>query len=284
MLTIRPLADELQKPPCEGSRAARSRALDHRRSPGTCLSDLDDAATLIRAARRGVVFTGAGISQESGIPTYRGAGGIYQTVDPMKVSNISFFRRDPALYWTHARARGALALAARPNSAHVAVVEMERQGHVVAVITQNTDGLHLDAGSSRVIELHGTGRQVECLDCGTREPRSHVQARLDVEFPPRCLECASIYIKPAAVFFGEAMPARAVADAFELAQASDLMLVVGSTLQVYPAADVPLQAAQAGAPMVIVNLEPTPLDRLALVVIRGKAGEVLPELSRLAAL
>lgn len=246
------------------------------------MSELEDAAALIRAARRGVAFTGAGISQESGIPTYRGAGGIYQTVDPMKVSNIAYFRRDPALYWTHARARGALALAARPNPGHLALVEMERQGHLAAVVTQNTDGLHLDAGSSRVIEMHGTGRQVECLDCGTREPRSHVQARLEEEFPPRCLACSSIYIKPAAVFFGEPMPVQAVADAFALAEAADLMLVVGSTLQVYPAAEVPLQAVQSGAPMVIVNLEPTPFDRLAEVVVRGKAGEVLPELSRLA--
>jgi len=245
------------------------------------LSELEDAAALIRAARRGVAFTGAGISQESGIPTYRGVGGIYQTVDPMKVSNIAYFRSDPALYWTHARARGALALAARPNPAHLAVVDLERKGHLVAVVTQNTDGLHLDAGSSRVIELHGTGRQVECLDCGTREPRAQVQARLEEEFPPHCRQCDSIYIKPAAVFFGEPMPAQAVAAAFALAAASDLMLVVGSTLQVYPAADVPLQAAQSGAPMVIVNLEATPLDRLATVVIRGKAGEVLPELSRL---
>ena len=246
------------------------------------MTELAAAAALIRSARRGVAFTGAGISQESGIPTYRGAGGIYQTVDPIKVSNITYFRRDPALYWTHARARGALALAARPNPAHVAVVEMERQGHLVAVVTQNTDGLHTDAGSARVIELHGTGRQVECLDCGAREPRSHVQARLEEEFPPRCLECDSIYIKPAAVFFGEPMPGQAVADAFELAQAADLMLVVGSTLQVYPAAEVPLQAAQSGAPLIIVNLEATPFDRLAEIVIRGKAGEVLPQLSRLA--
>lgn len=247
------------------------------------MGELDEAAALIRAARRGVAFTGAGISQESGIPTYRGAGGIYQSVDPTKVSNISYFRRDPGLYWTHAKARGALALAARPNPAHLALVEMESRGHLVAVVTQNTDGLHLDAGSGRVIELHGTGRQVECLDCGSREPRSHVQSRLEEEFPPRCLHCDSIYIKPAAVFFGEPMPVQAVADAFDLAQSADLMLVVGSTLLVYPAAEVPLRAAQAGAPMVIVNLEPTPFDRLAEVVIRGRAGEVLPELSRLAA-
>ena len=247
------------------------------------MSEFEAAAALIRGSRRGVAFTGAGISQESGIPTYRGAGGLHQTVDPMTVSNIAYFRKDPVLYWTHARARGALALAARPNPGHAALVEMERQGHLVAVVTQNTDGLHLDAGSSRVIELHGTGRQVECLDCGAREPRSHVQARLEEELPPHCHRCDSIYIKPAAVFFGEPMPVEAVADAFELARACDLMLVVGSTLQVYPAAGVPLQAAQAGAPLVIVNLEPTPFDRLAAVIVRGRAGEVLPELSRLSA-
>ncbi|GAC1613576.1 MAG: NAD-dependent protein deacylase Cob2 [Candidatus Dormibacteraceae bacterium] len=246
------------------------------------MTDLEAAAELIRAARRGVAFTGAGISQESGISTYRGAGGLWNTTSP-KTSTIDFFMKDPAAYWEVARERGATLLAAHPNAAHLALVEMERAGHLAAVVTQNVDGLHLLAGSGEVIELHGTGREVVCLDCGNREPRSHVHARLDEEMPPRCLECGGGHLKPAAVFFGEAMPVRATARAFELAEACDLMLVVGSSLVVYPAAEVPLAARQRGAPLVIVNLEPTPFDHHARVIIRGRAGEVLPELRRLAA-
>jgi NAD-dependent deacetylase len=236
---------------------------------------------LVAAARRGIAFTGAGISQESGIATYRGQGGLWNTTSP-RTSSIDFFVSDPGAYWEVARERGATLLAAEPNAGHLALVELQRAGHLRAVVTQNVDGLHLLAGSADVIELHGTGREVVCLDCGNREPRSHVQARLEEELPPHCLRCGGIHMKPAAVFFGEAMPAEATSRAFELAEESDLMLVVGSSLVVYPAAQVPLAAHEAGAPLVIVNAEPTPFDKLAAVVLRGRAGELLPELTRLA--
>jgi NAD-dependent deacetylase len=241
---------------------------------------LERAAELVAGARRGIAFTGAGISQESGIQTYRGKGGLWNTTSP-NTSSIDFFINDPGAYWRVARERGAKLLAARPNPAHDTLVELERRGNLKAVITQNVDGLHLIAGSSEVIELHGNGREVVCLDCGNREPRSHVQARLEEELPPRCLRCGGIHMKPAAVFFGEAMPVEATRRAFELAAECDLMLVVGSSLVVYPAAQVPLVANDAGAPLVILNAEPTPFDELASVILRGRAGEVLPELLRL---
>jgi len=243
---------------------------------------LELASELIAAARRGVAFTGAGISQESGIQTYRGAGGLWNTVSP-RTSSIDFFLENPAGYWEVARERGNVLLAARPNPAHQALVELEQRGHLAAVVTQNVDGLHLLAGSRQVLELHGNGREVVCLDCGNREPRSHVQARLEEELPPRCRLCSGINLKPAAVFFGEAMPVEATRRSFELAEECDLMLVVGSSLAVYPAAQVPLAAHEAGAPLVIVNAEPTPFDELATVVLRGLAGDLLPELARLAA-
>jgi NAD-dependent deacetylase len=238
---------------------------------------LEKAAELIARARRGVAFTGAGISQESGIQTYRGAGGLWNTASP-KTYSIEFFLADPAAYWEVAKERGARLLAARPNPAHEALVVLEGRGNLAAVVTQNVDGLHLQAGSAEVVELHGNGRTVVCLDCGNSEPRAHVQARLDEELPPRCLLCGGIHMKPAAVFFGEAMPHEATKRAFELAESCDLMLVVGSSLVVYPAAQVPLAAHEAGAPMVIINAEPTPFDHLAEVVIEGRAGEVLPKL------
>jgi NAD-dependent deacetylase len=265
----------------EGPDGARRRLLGIRRrdGDGAGLSQLERAVELIAAAQRGVAFTGAGISQESGIATYRGEGGLWNTVSP-RTSSIDFFMEDPAAYWEIARGRGATLLAAQPNAAHRALVDLERAGRLIAVVTQNVDGLHTVAGSTEVVELHGNGRTVVCLDCGVTEPRSHVQARLEEELPPRCSVCGSRFMKPNAVFFGEMLPARAMTRAVELAEAADLMLVVGSTLVVYPAATIPLAALQAGAKLVVVNLEPGPMDEMADVVIHGKAGEVLPELVR----
>jgi NAD-dependent deacetylase len=220
------------------------------------------AAELLSAARNGLALTGAGVSAESGIPTFRGEGGVWTRYDPVKVASIDAFLEDPAGYWRVSKERGGIALAARLD----------------AIVTQNTDGLHQDSGCKRVIEVHGSSRTVQCLDCGTREPRSNVQARLDLEMPPRCKICGSIFLKPAVVLFGEPMPVPAVQEAFALARNADLMLVVGSSLVVRPAADIPLAAVRSGARLIIVNAEPTRFDSLAEVVIHGRSGEVLPEI------
>jgi NAD-dependent deacetylase len=239
------------------------------------------AAELLVGARNGVALTGAGVSAESGIPTFRGSGGLWSQYDPVKVASLDNFMRDPSAYWTVARERGPAVLAARPNPGHHALAGLENAGLLVAVVTQNTDGLHQDAGSRHVIELHGSGRTVHCLDCGARETRAGVQARLAVEMPPRCRMCGGVFLKPTVVLFGEAMPIPAVEEAFALARAADVMLVVGSSLVVYPAAHVPLAAVEAGAALIVVNAEATPIDRFAEVVIRGRSGEVLPELAAL---
>ena len=239
---------------------------------------IERAAEMIAAARRGLALTGAGVSAESGIPTFRGEGGLWIRYDPVKVASIDYFMADPSAYWKVSRDRGRVALAARPNPGHSALATLEAAGHLAAVVTQNTDGLHQDAGSRRVIELHGSGRTVECLSCGAREARSEVQARLDAEMPPRCRVCGGGLLKPTVVLFGEAMPAGAVQEAFALARQADLMLVVGSSLVVHPAADIPLAALRSGAPMIVINAEPTRYDELAEVVIHGKSGQVLPEI------
>lgn len=239
---------------------------------------LERAAGLLRDARRGVALTGAGVSAESGIPTFRGEGGLWTQYDPVKVSSIDSFLADPASYWRVSRERGRVALAATPNPGHAALAALEASGRIEAIVTQNTDGLHQAAGARRVIELHGSGRNVQCLECGAVEPRREVQARLDVEMPPRCRLCGGGPLKPTVVLFGEPMPAEAVRVATELAQQADVMLVVGSSLVVFPAAELPLLALRAGGKLVIVNAEPTPYDRLADVVIHGRSGEVLPEL------
>ncbi len=242
---------------------------------------IERAAELLVAARHSVALTGAGVSAESGIPTFRGEGGLWSKYDPVKVSSIDSFLADPESYWKVSRDRGRVALVAKPNPGHVALADLEGAGRLVAVITQNTDGLHQDSGSKRVIELHGSGRKVQCLDCGRLEPRADVQARLDVEMPPRCRNCGGQRLKPTVVLFGEPMPVAAVQEAFELARNADVILVVGSSLVVYPAAEVPLVALRAGARMIVVNAEPTPFDRFAQVVLHGRSGEVLPQIAAL---
>ena len=236
------------------------------------------AAELLSSAARGLVLTGAGVSAESGIPTFRGEGGLWTKYDPVKVASIDYFIADPSAYWKVSKDRGRVALAARPNAGHHALAALESAGHVAAIATQNTDGLHQDSGSRRVIELHGSGRTVQCLDCGNREPRSEVQSRLEVEMPPRCKVCGGTFLKPTVVLFGEPMPQPAVQESFALARQADVMLVVGSSLVVYPAAEIPVVALRSGAKLIVINAEPTPLDEFADVVIRGKSGEVLPEI------
>jgi len=236
---------------------------------------IQHAAELLSSAKRGLALTGAGISAESGIPTFRGEGGLWTKYDPVKVASINYFMADPAAYWKVSKERGSLALAAKPNPAHDALARLESAGHLSAVATQNTDGLHQDSGSKRVIELHGSGRMVQCLDCGHREPRAAVQRRLDVEMPPRCPMCGGTFLKPTVVLFGEAMPRTELEEAERRARACDLFVVVGSSLVVYPAAYMPLHAKDAGATLAIVNLTETPHDGQADLLVRGSAAGVL---------
>jgi NAD-dependent deacetylase len=239
------------------------------------------AAALVAGARRGVAFTGAGVSAESGIRTFRGKDGLWRQYDPYRASSIEAFLQDPSYYWRISAERWPAYAASRPNPGHLALAALEEEGYLAAVVTQNTDGLHRQAGTKRLVELHGNGRRVRCLDCGAAEPREVVQRRLERELPPRCRACGGRHLKPAVVFFGESLPTAAMAEAFQLARECDLMLVVGSSLQVYPAAHVPGTAVERGIPLVVVNDEPTPMDVAAEVVVRGRSGEVLPELVRL---
>lgn len=243
------------------------------------VAELRRAAELLARARRGVAFTGAGISAESGIQTFRGQDGLWKRHDPYRTASLQNFMRDPTAYWSVSRERWPRFQHARPNPAHLALAELEDAGHLAGVVTQNTDGLHREAGTNRLIELHGTGGSVRCMDCGATEPRGEVQARLDREMPPICRLCGGRHLKPTVVFFGESLPGGAITEAFELAGACDLMLVVGSTLLVHPAAEVPQIAAQGGAPVLVLNDEPTPMDPQAAVVLRGRAGQILPELA-----
>ncbi len=229
---------------------------------------------LIRERGPCVVLTGAGMSTESGIPDFRSATGIWAEVDPFEVASIDAFRRDPERVWRWYGGRIRSLLAAEPNPGHVALAELERSGHVRAIVTQNIDTLHTRAGSIDVVEVHGSIRQAVCQRCGAPEPLDRVLAQLELEPVPRCRACGEIP-KPDVVLFGELLPVAAFERAEELARNTGLLIVVGSSLQIWPVAGVPETTVAHGGALAIVNHEETPLDEQAELIVRGSAGETL---------
>jgi NAD-dependent deacetylase len=241
-------------------------------------------AELILAAKRVVVFTGAGVSTESGLPDFRSPGGIWDRFDPDDFTYQKFVSRPQTrkLWWQLIH-EGSLSTEIKPNPAHYAIAELERLGKLDAVITQNIDNLHQTAGvpDEKVFELHGNAKRVVCLGCGQRYPFEQVKIKLEKgEDIPQCQACSGI-LKPNIVFFGEMLPEGTFEDATERAESADLFMVIGSTLIVYPAADIPARAHRSGAKLVIINLSPTPLDYEAAVLIRAKAGETMAKVMEL---
>ena len=234
------------------------------------------AELLREAGGSAVALTGAGISVPSGIPDFRSPGtGLWENVDPMEVAHIAAFRRDPARFWSFYGERFALLRDKRPNGAHAALVELERRGILDAVITQNIDGLHREAGTRDLIEVHGSIGTASCPGCGASYALEEVRRLVDAgEGVPRCPACGRV-VKPDVVMFGELLPEDAIDRAFELARATQLLLVVGSALEVYPVAGLPLETLAAGGRFAIVNRGPTALDNTAALVVDGSAGEVL---------
>jgi NAD-dependent deacetylase len=251
-------------------------------------SSLQTAASLLASAHSVVFLTGAGISTESGIPDFRSPGGLWTRYDPRKLTFDLFClheqtRRD---YWKLATETYPVLKQAEPNAAHHAIATIEGAGRLLKLVTQNIDGLHLKAGTSRekLIEIHGSSLRATCIECGAEVDRQQLHDRiaageLDV---PYC-DCGGP-IKPATISFGQAMPERETREAFAAAGACDLFIVVGSSLQVYPAASLPDVAASADVPVIIVNNEETPKDDIASAVLRGSAGESMSLLVRAAGL
>jgi NAD-dependent deacetylase len=237
-----------------------------------------ELAALVRDRGPAVVLTGAGMSTESGIPDFRSASGIWADVDPFEVASIDAFRRDPLRVWRWYGPRIGGLLDAQPNAGHVALAALERAGHVRAVLTQNIDLLHSRAGSEAVVELHGSIREFRCLACGVVETLDGVLAQLDVREAPVCSDCGTI-VKPGVVMFGELLPVAAVERAEELCRDAGLLLVVGSSLQVWPVAGLPGDTLRAGGALAIVNLEETPYDGDALAVVRAPSGTTLAEVA-----
>jgi len=243
------------------------------------LGSLGEAQRLLAASRRAVAFTGAGVSTASGVPDFRSPGGIWSRYQPVTIQEFVASEDARRAYWRYKKETYRDFAAARPNAAHHALARLERGGRLLAVITQNIDGLHQEAGSREVVELHGTNRRVGCLECGRRYAASLIQDRLLAGCEvPLCDGCGGI-LKAATVSFGQPVPQEAWAEAWRLATGCDLLLVLGSSLVVHPAAALPGAAASAGAAVVIVNREATPLDALAAHVLRGAVEEILPVLA-----
>ncbi len=232
---------------------------------------MDELIDVLKEARRVVALTGAGVSAESGIPTFRGSGGLWEGYPVEKVATMEGFEKDPALVWRFYDERRRNIARAKPNRAHEVLALLENF-YDFWVITQNIDGLHTRAGSKNVIEMHGNIWRVKCIECGRRYYNYDVPLK---KIPPRCERCGGL-LRPDVVWFGE--PVYDVDKAYELSQSCDVMFVIGTSAQVYPAAYLPRLAWSKGAKIVEINPQETPVSRYADFVIRDKATKALDEI------
>ena len=240
---------------------------------------LEKIAQWIITSKRVIVFSGAGLSTESGIPDFRSPGGVWDKYNPEDFYFQNFLASEASRekYWQMATEMWEPIKKAQPNLAHLAIAELEKFGKLDCVITQNIDGLHFRAGNSeeKVIQLHGTAIFVSCLNCQKRYDRDEIQERIkNGQRAPRCDDCDGL-LKPATISFGQSMPERETQEAYHRSSLSDLFIVIGSSLVVQPAASMPLVAKRNGAKLVIINRDPTPYDDLADIVIHGQAGPTM---------
>ncbi len=234
------------------------------------------AADMLSSASNAVAFTGAGISAEAGVPTFRGRGGLWERFRPEELATPEAFKRDPRRVWEWYAWRIDLVLRAEPTPAHKVLARWEAEGRLAGVVTQNVDGLHQRAGSRRVVELHGRITRARCTGCGKA---LELEAPPE-EVPPRCRECGSL-LRPDVVWFGEPLPKDAWREAVELSNSCDAMLVIGTSAVVHPAAQLPLIAKAAGAKLIEVNPEETVLSRRVDVPLRMGASEALAALDEI---
>ncbi len=234
---------------------------------------MDEASKWLRSATSIVALTGAGISAESGVPTFRGAGGLWKQYRPEQLATPEAFARDPKLVWEWYQWRRRLLARAEPNPGHSALAELEQRTPRFTLITQNVDGLHEQAGSRNILKLHGDIWEVRCLACGRRRRDTRLEFP---EMPPRCA-CGGT-LRPGVVWFGEPLPPGVWAAAGKAVASAEVMLVVGTSAVVYPAAGLVPLAKSAGAKLIEVNPEETPLSSMLDRSFRGRAGEILPRL------
>ncbi len=236
----------------------------------------ESLASLLKKAARPLFFTGAGMSTGSGIPDFRGPNGVWKRRQPVFYEDFLASEKARVEHWDYKLEGFEQFRNAKPNDAHLALAELERMGKISALITQNTDGLHQDAGNTSVIELHGTNREIECVSCGKRTPPEAAFAEFSRTLScPMCI-CGG-YQKTATISFGQAMPQNLLDEAFALAAKADLAVSVGSTLEVQPAALVPLRVLENGVPYVVINRGETAHDKIATLRLEGDVNKVLPD-------
>jgi len=235
------------------------------------------AAELIKEANKIVALTGAGISVESGIPDFRGPSGLWKKYNP-EIASSSFFQKNPEEFWKFSLEVWKTLKRAKPNPAHKALAELEKIGKLQCIITQNIDGLHQKAGSKKILEIHGSANWLICTVCRARHPSEKIIKQIKSGMKvPICDLCGGL-LRPDAVLFGDMLPQDVFSEAVDEASSSDLMLVVGSSLVVFPAAQLPIFAMKNCARIILINLEKTWFDERADIVIHGKAGDILPKI------
>lgn len=239
---------------------------------------LEYAKQLVAQSKKITAFTGAGISVDSGIPDFRSEGGLWERYDPHEYATIESFMQNPTKFWTMGREIAETILKAQPNSAHKALAKLESDGKLVGVITLNIDNLHQAAGNKLVVELHGNYLRAYCIECSAEYVGDRIhQSVVNGEIPPKCEKCSGV-LKSEAILFGEPLPEAAMSRATELCRSTDLMLVIGTSLSVYPAAYIPQLAKNSGAKVILVNLEGINRDSVADIILRGRATEVIPRI------
>lgn len=242
---------------------------------------IDQVVNLFRNSRYPIAFTGAGISTDSGIPDFRsGNSGLWQNIDPMVVASIYGFRRNPQAFYDWVRPLTKTTIEAEPNAAHYALAHLEQRQCLQAVITQNIDMLHTRAGTQQIYELHGHMREATCISCfAIYDNRPLMDQFMQDGRVPSCPQCGGV-MKPNVILFGEQLPMTELQGAQNAARQCDLMVIIGSSLEVAPAGDLPVYAKRNGAKLVMINLESTHVDSMAEVVIHARAAEILPEIVR----
>jgi NAD-dependent deacetylase len=231
----------------------------------------------LKSAKSILFFTGAGISAESGIDTFRGKGGLWNKMSAQELASFDGFMKNPDLVWEWYQYRRKIVRETEPNAGHKIIAEFEKHFNEVTVVTQNVDNLHKRAGSSNILELHGNIERNYCMDCKTFY---EVEKYIEANEVPRCEECGSM-IRPDVVWFGEMLPQNIFAEAERKASSSDICFIVGTSAVVYPAAYIPLSAKEGGATLVEINIESTEISSITNYSIIGKAGEVLPQIYKL---
>jgi NAD-dependent deacetylase len=241
--------------------------------------DIQAVADLLRSARYAVALTGAGLSTPSGIPDFRSPDcGLWENTNPAEVASLSGFRTHPQAFYDWIRPLARTILTAMPNPAHLALSRLEQLGRLNAVITQNIDMLHTRAGSRRVIEVHGNLRDITCISCfQVYDSIAFIEPFLETGDIPHCPQCGGV-LKPNVILFGEQLPIQELIAAQKATARCDVMLVAGSSLEVAPACDLPIKAKQHGATVVLINLEKTPIDSAAQIIIRDDVAAVLPQI------